>query len=129
MRRSALALVVCLCACASTPKRAQHPREDDDAGDVKVALARSPEHAARKIRLVTLAPRAGRYRCLGKISGAADVSDWVEATKDARTDLWRKAAALGADLVKIDRVIIPAEHAHGRLVLLAGRAYRANETD
>jgi hypothetical protein len=126
--RLLVAVAALWAACASAPKRPPHPPEEDDSADLRTAPP-SPERSRHSIRLVTKEPPANQYRCLGKIDGVADVSDWVEASKHARVDLWQKASALGADLVKIDRVVVPAEGAHGKLVLLTGRAYRSNDTD
>ena len=64
-----------------------------------------------------------------RVEGVADVKDWVEASKRARVDLFRKAATMGADVVKIDVVTVPDEGARGKLVLLSGRAYRMNDLD
>jgi hypothetical protein len=52
--------------------------------------------------------------------------DLVAAARAAEDDLRWKAYVLGADVVRIDYVAVPPEHARPRRrVLMAGRAYRA----
>ena len=76
------------------------------------------------VRLVGEVPPSHRY--LGRVSGEAPEVDFVEAAFLARADLRCKAAILGADMVKIDRVRVPPDRhrASRRHVLLSGRAYR-----
>jgi hypothetical protein len=72
----------------------------------------------RSIRLV--AHRPAHYKFVGKVRGTAPSDDFVEGAKVARKKLTQKAEALGADVVKIDR-LDPGSHGQ---VLIAGRAYR-----
>ena len=66
------------------------------------------------------------YRYIGRVEGVASSPDLVEAARVAQDDLRWKAYARGADVVRIDYVAPPPEHASpGRRVLLAGRAYKA----
>ncbi len=99
-----------LAACASAPKGRSAP---------------SASRPMRNVPLVIKAPRAADFRFVGKVEGVAELGEWVSAANHARIDIQRKAEALGADLVQIDRVIVPDDGERGRLVLLTGRAYRA----
>jgi hypothetical protein len=66
------------------------------------------------------------YRYVGRVEGVARSVDLVDAARVARDDLRWKAHVLGADVVRIDYVAPPPEHARPRArVLLAGRAYKA----
>jgi hypothetical protein len=77
-----------------------------------------PAPPLRAIRLV--AHRPPHYKFVGRVRGTAPSDDFVVAAKQARTNLVRKAEALGADVIKIERV---DPGLHGQ-VLIAGRAYR-----
>jgi nitrogen fixation/metabolism regulation signal transduction histidine kinase len=72
----------------------------------------------RSIRLV--ARRPPHYKFVGRVRASVLNDDFVLAAKQAHQKLTRRAEALGADVVKLER-IDPA--ATGRVVL-AGRAYR-----
>jgi hypothetical protein len=74
--------------------------------------------AVRAIRLV--AHRPAHYKFVGRVRATAPNDDFVLAAKQARANLNRKAEALGADVVKIER-LDPSLHGQ---VLIAGRAYR-----
>jgi hypothetical protein len=129
--RISLGLPLLLAACASGPKHPAHPPEDGDA-DFRPADSRpaAPTRGReRAVRIVAKDPPESQYTFVGKVDGVADVSDWVEASKRARSDLQRKAVALGADVVKIDRIVVPEEGARGRLVLMSGRAFRVANDD
>ncbi len=77
-------------------------------------------------QLVVNPPPRTLYRYVGRVEGVARSPDPVEAARTARDDLRWKAYALGADVVRIDYVATPPEHARPRpRVLLAGRAYKA----
>jgi hypothetical protein len=78
----------------------------------------------REVRLVTRAPSSAHYVFVGKVRGVAPDAEFVSAAEHVNVQLREKAAALGADVVKIDRV---APCASGHRVLLAGRAYRRLE--
>jgi hypothetical protein len=116
-----IAAALSISACATAPRPAPlHPSEADDSADLRAA----PQPSEPAVRLVSKPPPASRYRFVGRVSGAATVGEWVETAKNARENLQRNAIALGADVIKIDRVVAPGEHFRGRLVLLRGRAYR-----
>jgi hypothetical protein len=66
------------------------------------------------------------YRYVGRVRGVARTTDLVAAARAANDDLRWKAHAMGADVVHIDYVAVPPEHARPmRRVLLSGRAYKA----
>ena len=66
------------------------------------------------------------YRYVGRVRGVANTTDLVAAARAANDDLRWKAHAMGADVVHIDYVAVPPEHARPmRRVLLSGRAYKA----
>jgi len=76
--------------------------------------------------LVVSPPPRTLYRYVGRVEGVARSPDLVEAARTAQDDLRWKAYQLGADVVRIDYVAAPPEHARARRrVLLAGRAYKA----
>jgi hypothetical protein len=98
-----------------------HPQQVRHVSAVSVdeeAPAPQVVEATRAIRLV--AHRPPHYKFVGRVSATAPSDDFVLAAKQARAQLTRRAEALGADVVKIERV---DPGLHGR-VLLAGRAYR-----
>jgi hypothetical protein len=79
-------------------------------------------------QLVVSPPPRTLYRYVGRVEGVARSPDLVQAARAARDDLRWKAHVLGADVVRIDYVAPPPEHASaGRRVLLTGRAYKAIE--
>lgn len=89
----------------------------------------APAHAARSYdtpELTVNPPPPTLYRYVGRVQGVARTTDLVTAARDANDDLRWKAHALGADVVRIDYVATPPEHARPmRRVLLSGRAYKA----
>ena len=77
-------------------------------------------------QLVVSPPPRTLYRYVGRVEGVARSPDLVQAARAARDDLRWKAHVLGADVVRIDYVAPPPEHASSRRrVLMAGRAYKA----
>jgi hypothetical protein len=76
----------------------------------------------RPVRLVGKKPPSDRYVFLGRISGVATDSDFVDAANHARESLFSKAEAIGADVVRIVRPTLGRHR-----VLLAGLAYRRVE--
>jgi hypothetical protein len=114
----AVAVFVLLAGCAATRPGV---RADDASERASDALQDPP---APSVRLVRRRPPAAIY--VGRVVGTARTGEIVEAARSAQAELRMKAAALGADVVKIDRVTPPPAHARGthRMVLLAGRAYR-----
>jgi hypothetical protein len=86
------------------------------------------EPAYRGVRFVGKVPPRDRYRFIGRVDGVAPREGFVDAVHDARVDIKTKAAWLGAQVVKIDRVKLPPErrgasHPAAPAVLLVGRAY------
>lgn len=76
--------------------------------------------------LVVSPPPHTLYRYIGRVAGVASSVDLVQAARVAQDDLRWKAHVRGADVVRIDYVAAPPEHASARpRVLLAGRAYKA----
>jgi hypothetical protein len=118
-------LLFVLTGCAAVPKPVAHPDEREDSADLGGAPRRA--EAAAPVRLVGRVPLLSKYQYVGRVSGVSTVGDWVQTAKDARADLNRKAEALGADLIKIDRVNVPADGYQGQYVLLIGRAYRSKK--
>ena len=108
-----LGLLLLSFACAHQPAPQAHRSQMEFEPDPVVE--QQPERA---IRLV--AHRPAHYKFVGKVRGTAPSDDFVEGAKVARKKLNQKAEALGADVVKIDRL---DPGSHGR-VLIAGRAYR-----
>jgi hypothetical protein len=111
LRATAFALLLLAAACTHAPP--------------PVAVA--PE-ALDTPQLVVSPPPRALYRYIGRVEGVARSPDLVQAARAARDDLRWKAHVLGADVVRIDYVAPPPEHASsGRRVLMAGRAYKAIE--
>jgi hypothetical protein len=117
-----LGLLFVLAGCAAVSKPVAHPDERDDSADLK-----SHRSEAASVRLVGRVPLTSKYQYVGRVSGVSNVGDWVQTAKAARADLNRKAEALGADVIKIDRVNVPADSYRGQFVLLTGRAYRSKK--
>jgi uncharacterized protein YbjQ (UPF0145 family) len=84
------------------------------------SAARTPD----EVKLVSKAPDPAKYVFVGRVNGVTPKTELVEAAKAAQQDLREKAAALGADVVKIDVLRAPTEAIHHKGVLLAGRAYK-----
>jgi len=99
-----------------------HPQHVQHASAASVDEEAPPpqveEAPVRSIRLV--AHRPAHYKFVGRVRATAPADDFVLAAKQARANLARKAEALGADVVKVER-LDPGLHGH---VLIAGRAYR-----
>jgi hypothetical protein len=116
MRLSAVVILGLSFGCAH-PNHAQRPAAaslDEEAP--------APSEAARSVRLV--ARRPAHYKFVGRVRATAPNDDFVLAAKQAREKLSRRAEALGADVIKIERVdpcYGPALHGQ---VMMAGRAYR-----
>jgi hypothetical protein len=110
MRNLLCLLLLAPLGCAHTPPAPAHlaPKSHD-----------TPE-------LTVNPPPQTLYRYVGRVRGVARTTDLVSAARAANDDLRWKAHALGADLVHIDYVAVPPEHARPmRRVLLSGRAYKA----
>jgi hypothetical protein len=76
------------------------------------------------VKLVSKQPDPAKYVFLGRVKGVTQKTELVDAAEAAQRDLREKAAALGADLVKIDVLRAPNESLRYKGVLLAGRAYK-----
>ena len=77
------------------------------------------------VKIVGRKPSAQKYHFVGRVEARATTADIVDAAIAADADLRRQAKKLGADVVKIDVITPPSDHAsaHSR-VILAGRAYK-----
>jgi hypothetical protein len=72
------------------------------------------------VKLVSHRPPRDRYVFVGRVRGVALDGEFVDAASHAREKLDARARALGASVIKIDRVATS-----GSRVVLAGRAYRS----
>jgi uncharacterized NAD(P)/FAD-binding protein YdhS len=116
--------------CAAHP---QHVRDPDRAAEEQERTgSAAPTHSARQrasdeaVKLVAREPAKDRWEMVGKIEGEAPNDDTIGAGALAQQDLKRKAALLGAGLVKIDHVTPPADRGkRGKVVVFTARAYRA----
>src|SRR5438874_342305 len=82
------------------PQHARHVSAvsvDEEAPSAEVAPP-----PVRAIRLV--AHRPAHYKFIGRVSATAPNDDFVLAAKQARANLDRKAEAMGADVIKVERV-------------------------
>src|SRR4051794_4677974 len=83
------------------------------------------EPTATRVRVVVHEPARGKYRFVGKVNGEALTDDTLAAAECAKNDIRNKAAALGADLVKIDEVSAPDDSGQiRRVVIFSGRAFK-----
>ena len=131
MRTTTLALLVSglLMGCASTPKqqaRGPMPSEKNDSAVAATTEAPKPkELGGSTVKIVAHRPSPQKYHLVGRVEARATTADIVDAAIAADADLRRQAKKLGADVVKIDVITPPADHAsaHSR-VILAGRAYK-----
>jgi hypothetical protein len=131
MRNLTLAMLVSglLVGCASAPKqqaKAPHPSESNDAAVATATNTPKPkELGGESVKIVAKKPSAQKYHFVGRVAARATTGDIVDVAIAADADLRRQAKALGADVVKIDVITPPSEHAgkHSR-VILAGRAYK-----
>ena len=115
--------------CATAPKqqaRGPMPSEKNDAAVASAhETAKPQELGGASIKIVAHKPSAQKYHFVGRVEARATTADIVDAAIAADADLRRQAKKLGADVVKIDVITPPADHAsaHSR-VILAGRAYK-----
>ena len=131
MRITAMAILVAatLVGCASGPKpqaRGPMPSEKNDSAVATAKdVAKPQELGGAAIKIVAHKPSAQKYHFVGRVEARATTGDIVDAAIAADADLRRQAKKLGADVVKIDVITPPADHAsaHPR-VILAGRAYK-----
>jgi hypothetical protein len=115
--------------CATAPKkqaRGPMPSEKNDAAVATANEMSTPkELGGAAIKIVAHKPPAQKYHFVGRVEARATTVDIVDAAIAADADLRRQAKKLGADVVKIDVITPPSDHAsaHSR-VILAGRAYK-----
>ena len=127
----ALLVSATLVGCAGTPKkqaaRGPMPSESNDSAVASVKDSPKPKEqlGGAAVKIVAHRPSAQRYHFVGRVEARATTADIVDAAIAADADLRRQAKKLGADVVKIDVITPPADHAtaHSR-VILAGRAYK-----
>ncbi|MCU1277606.1 MAG: hypothetical protein JWM53_1152 [bacterium] len=132
MRTTCLAMVAGMMlvgGCATAPKqqaRGPMPSETSDSAVASAKDSPKPEKlGGAAVKIVAHKPSAQKYHFVGRVEARATTADIVDAAIAADADLRRQAKKLGADVVKIDVITPPADHAgaHSR-VILAGRAYK-----
>jgi hypothetical protein len=132
MRTTCLAMVagMMLVGCATAPKKqARGPMPSESSDSAVVASAKDspkPEKlGGAALKIVAHKPSAQKYHFVGRVEARATTADIVDAAIAADADLRRQAKKLGADVVKIDVITPPGDHAgaHSRIIL-AGRAYK-----
>jgi hypothetical protein len=130
MRTTCLAILVAatMVGCATAPKHEARGPKPSEASDAAVATADAPkpkELGGSAVKIVAHRPSAQKYHFVGRVEARATTVDIVDAAIAADADLRRQAKKLGADVVKIDVITPPSDHAsaHSR-VILAGRAYK-----
>jgi hypothetical protein len=113
-----------MAGCATTPhaKITHAPRVIDERGDARVAEAPRSQPG---VRIVEKKPSARLYRFVGVVRATSQSGDLVEAARDADADLRRQAAALHADVVKLDVIAPPNDTRAHRHLIFAGRAYKS----
>jgi hypothetical protein len=96
-----------------------HPQHSRPVSVVSVdEEAPAPVLEEHTVRLVGHRPAHAKF--VGRVRAVAPDDDFVLAAKQARAQLSRRAEALGATVIQIQRIDAGV---HGR-VLMAGRAYR-----
>jgi uncharacterized protein YbjQ (UPF0145 family) len=111
-----------LSGCAHEPAAGQ--RFSGPAVQITVHPWKNAGKVPDNVKLVSKQPDPSRYIFLGRVNGVTQKTELVDAAEAAQRDLKEKAAALGADVVKIDVLRPPNESARYKGVLLAGRAYK-----
>ena len=130
MRTTTLAFLLSglLAGCATAPTktaRAPHPSEASDSAVATADAPKPKELGGETVKIVAHKPSPQKYHFVGRVEARATTGDIVDAAIAVDADLRRQARALGADVIKIDVIAPPSEHAgkHSRVVL-AGRAYK-----
>lgn len=129
MRTTCLAILVAatMVGCATAPKQQARGPVPNEKNDAAVATVKeSPkELGGTAVKIVAHKPSPQKYHFVGRVEARATTVDIVDAAIAADADLRRQAKKLGADVVKIDVITPPSDHAgaHSR-VILAGRAYK-----
>lgn len=130
MRTTYLAALVAatMFGCATAPKREARgpkPSEATDAAAATANVAKPQELGGAAVKIVAHKPSPQRYHFVGRVEARATTADIVDAAIAADADLRRQAKKLGADVVKIDVIAPPADHARAKSrIILAGRAYK-----
>jgi hypothetical protein len=115
--------------CATAQKQQARGPMPSEKNDSVVATAKDTskpkELGGALVKIVAHKPSAQKYHFVGRVEARATTADIVDAAIAADADLRRQAKKLGADVVKIDVITPPGDHAgaHSR-VILAGRAYK-----
>jgi hypothetical protein len=115
--------------CATTTKQQARGPMPSEKSDSIVATAKDTskpkELGGTALKIVAHRPSAQKDHFVGRVEARATTADIVDAAIAADADLRRQAKKLGADVVKIDVITPPGDHAgaHSR-VILAGRAYK-----
>lgn len=91
--------------------------------------AASTTNPPSNVRIVMKEPDIGRYKLVGRVVGVAPTDDLVSAGPSARRDIKRKAARMGAVLVKVDEVTPPEDKGHKHVIVLVGRAFSERLTE
>ena len=119
-----------LAGCATAPKQAgarpaRRARRTTPRSRRRATTPKPKELGGASVKIVAHKPSSQKYHFVGRVEARATTVDIVDAAIAADADLRRQAKALGADVVKIDVITPPSEHAgpHSR-VILAGRAYK-----
>jgi hypothetical protein len=131
MRTTWMAMLVAatVVGCASGPKKQAQGPKPIETNDSAVATAKETpkpkELGGAGLKIVAHRPSAQKYHFVGRVEARATTVDIVDAAIAADADLRRQAKKLGADVVKIDVITPPSDHAsaHSRIIL-AGRAYK-----
>jgi hypothetical protein len=131
MRTTTLAILVAatMMGCATAPKQTARGPMPSEKNDSAVATAKDTpkpkELGGASVKIVAKKPSPQKYHFVGRVEARATTVDIVDAAIAADADLRRQAKKLGADVVKIDVITPPSDHAgaHSR-VILAGRAYK-----
>jgi len=114
------------------PDRIEEEREAHPEREAAASPSRDPSlrSEAAAVRLVSREPSKERWELIGKIEGTSPSDDTLRAGALAEKDLRRKAALLGAALVKIDQVTPPGDTGRrGRVVVFTARAFRERAQD
>ena len=117
-----------LAGCAASHQVAQRPLSvATRTAPVAAQPAPKPKDlGGDAVKIVAHRPPTRLYKFVGRVEARARTVDIVDVALAADADLRRQAKVLGADVVKIDFLAPPRDHARPRTrVILAGNAYRA----
>jgi hypothetical protein len=124
----AMLVAATMVGCATAPRpqtRGPKPNEASDSAVATSDTSKPKELGGAVVKIVAHKPSPQKYHFVGRVEARATTADIVDAAIAADADLRRQAKKLGADVVKIDVITPPSDHAaaHSR-VILAGRAYK-----